>query len=283
MVTNSHMDLVYPNPVYATGGSIGDVLFFFISGFALNYTARLSLVEWFKKRLKRIYLIIFSATLFLEILQLQSMSVVRMVFEGGGWFIQCLLLYYLLFFLVRDTDNKKLFALIFIIFGLSCIYICINQTRLNPYGDTYFRWLHYSISFFSGIIVFRFSERLEKFKYPFLSSFSAIVLYYCLLYVADFDARVWKLAMILSIPTLSLVPIFLYIFFERNAIYFGARKTLLRMANFIGLMALEIYLVQAPLIGPIYVDNIFLNICLTWTLIFIVAYLCSLFVKFITH
>ena len=93
LITNSHMDLIYPNPLYATGGALGDAIFFFISGFTLNFTKHTTVFEWFKRRLYRIYLVVFSVVLFHEIFSLNDRTLIDTLLNGGGWFIKCLLIY----------------------------------------------------------------------------------------------------------------------------------------------------------------------------------------------
>ena len=50
LIVNSHMDLLYPNKAFATGGGIGDVLFFFCSGFTLFLKPMGRFDNWYKKR-----------------------------------------------------------------------------------------------------------------------------------------------------------------------------------------------------------------------------------------
>lgn len=55
LITNSHMDLLYGKySALATGGAIGDVLFFFASGFTLFLGAR-TFDNYYKRRINRIY------------------------------------------------------------------------------------------------------------------------------------------------------------------------------------------------------------------------------------
>jgi peptidoglycan/LPS O-acetylase OafA/YrhL len=54
LITNSHYTGVYPIDLIANGGLLGDVLFFSLSGFVL-VNIRVNFVEWYKKRILRIY------------------------------------------------------------------------------------------------------------------------------------------------------------------------------------------------------------------------------------
>lgn len=56
LVVNSHMDVCYLDAYksLATGGSLGDALFFFCSGYTLFLGRNLGFVCWYKRRLARI-------------------------------------------------------------------------------------------------------------------------------------------------------------------------------------------------------------------------------------
>ena len=56
LVLNSHMEICYPKYSFlATGGAIGDVLFFFASGFTLFMGEVKSFDNFYKRRINRIY------------------------------------------------------------------------------------------------------------------------------------------------------------------------------------------------------------------------------------
>ena len=57
VITNSHMDILYPKfGALATGGAIGDALFFFCSGFTLFLGRMGRFDNWYKRRINRIIL-----------------------------------------------------------------------------------------------------------------------------------------------------------------------------------------------------------------------------------
>lgn len=60
-ITNSHMDLLYGEYSYlATGGAIGDALFFFISGFTIFLGREYKdFSNYYKRRINRIYPTVF--------------------------------------------------------------------------------------------------------------------------------------------------------------------------------------------------------------------------------
>lgn len=61
VITNSHMELLYGKySALATGGAIGDVLFFFASGFTLFLGRMGRFDNWYKRRINRIYPTVFA-------------------------------------------------------------------------------------------------------------------------------------------------------------------------------------------------------------------------------
>lgn len=56
MITNSHFGELYGNySILATGGAIGDALFFFCSGIALSLARFDRFDNWYKRRFFRVY------------------------------------------------------------------------------------------------------------------------------------------------------------------------------------------------------------------------------------
>ena len=61
LITNSHLDKIYPLESLATGGLLGNLLFFAVSGFCL-YHIKQPFHKWYLKRLLRIYPAVWIAT-----------------------------------------------------------------------------------------------------------------------------------------------------------------------------------------------------------------------------
>ena len=56
LVMNSHMNICYPKYGFlASGGAIGDALFFFASGFTLFLGRHMRFDNWYKRRINRLY------------------------------------------------------------------------------------------------------------------------------------------------------------------------------------------------------------------------------------
>ncbi len=79
LITNAHYEGVYPNDIIANGGLIGDILFFFCSGYCL-YNIRLNFIKWYSKRIYRIYVPVISVTLIYLLVGLYNFET-RNIFE----------------------------------------------------------------------------------------------------------------------------------------------------------------------------------------------------------
>lgn len=68
LITNSHMDIMYTKmSILATGGAIGDCLFFFASGFTILMGHETNFGNYYKRRIKRIYPTVLSWSLIYSI------------------------------------------------------------------------------------------------------------------------------------------------------------------------------------------------------------------------
>lgn len=99
LVLNSHMEICYgSHSVLATGGGIGDALFFFISGFTLFMGRKADFTNWYKRRLGRIYPTILAMGLVSCLVFGKDFSFIDIISASNYWFIQCILVCYLLIY-----------------------------------------------------------------------------------------------------------------------------------------------------------------------------------------
>ena len=135
LITNSHFDSIYPMPIFATGGAIGDAIFFFISGYTLNYSSNLhSFSLWYKTRLTRIFPTVFAVAILHEIFFDINKSLLSTIFSAGGWFVRCILIYYLVFFLIKKLIPNYTKLILSIVFFISVLYIILAETQFSIWG-----------------------------------------------------------------------------------------------------------------------------------------------------
>lgn len=118
IITNAHYTGIYPSDIIANGGLLGDVIFFCVSGFCLA-NPKLPFGKWYPKRLWRIYVVVWIATLFYIIIgSWQVNSFVDCI----KWFIHptkyhfiasISLLYIPLYYVAKHVKlDKKMWALL---------------------------------------------------------------------------------------------------------------------------------------------------------------------------
>lgn len=208
-VVNSHLDICYPEgyKFLATGGSLGDALFFFCSGFTLFLGRDDGFGCWYKRRMSRILPSVFvCAFAYAWWMGKDWYNAV-----GGWWFIRCILLYYVVLFAVRRYSMRCLW----LPFALTGLVVCVwwfavEDPRHSIYGGGYFMWSYYFIPMMLGAVVGLNREKMRV--RPFGDSMGfcgSVALYYVL----------WKYALghaglewlqLASIPFLSLSMLFLY-------------------------------------------------------------------------
>ncbi len=118
IITNAHYTGIYPSDIIANGGLLGDVIFFSVSGFCLA-NPKLPFGKWYPKRLSRIYVVVWIATLFYMIIG--SWQVNNFV-DCIKWFIHptkyhfiasISLLYIPLYYVAKHVKlDKKMWALL---------------------------------------------------------------------------------------------------------------------------------------------------------------------------
>ena len=157
LIVNSHAAILYPESikVLATGGGIGDSLFFYCSGLLLfGSTTKLSFFNWYKKRVSRIFPVVFCAAIITSVLhQTYTISVGKIFFIQGAWFVSCIMIYYAVYYFIDRYFSKYFIHIALIAFALSCIVFFIadtNNLRFNGEATGKIRWLWFFIAFLAG-------------------------------------------------------------------------------------------------------------------------------------
>lgn len=100
LITWSHFDLPLGRyEALATGGAFGDTMFFFMSGYTLLLSGeKATFLNWYKRRINRIYPTVFAWALVAAILCGAHQNIVEMLLSGGGYFVSCIMVFYILFY-----------------------------------------------------------------------------------------------------------------------------------------------------------------------------------------
>lgn len=109
LVMNSHMSICYPKYGFlASGGAIGDALFFFVSGFTLFLGRHMRFDNWYKRRISRIYPSIIATAILACSLWGNTDSIGDILLGKRYWFIGCILIYYVLLYPIKVIKDGKL-------------------------------------------------------------------------------------------------------------------------------------------------------------------------------
>jgi hypothetical protein len=288
LITNSHFDSIYSMPIFATGGAIGDAIFFFISGYTLNYSSNLtSFSKWYKRRLFRIFPTVFAVAIIHELIFGIDRSLISIILNAGGWFVRCILLYYIMFFIIKKYIPNKTKLLTFSILVISLLYIVFSSSieQTGIYGGTYFKWFHFLLPFLLGMITFQNKIILKRnIIFPITLGIS-LVLFYLVQYLTLINILNIKISSVVSLIMLQFLILSLYYTVEISLkkYSFLKSKKFNFVVYFIGGLALQIYLIQDPIVNTGYSENTLINILLNIIFILIGAYFTKVLANIISE
>jgi hypothetical protein len=277
LITNSHMELLYGKySALATGGAIGDVLFFFCSGFTLFLGKMGRFDNWYKRRINRIYPTVFAWAILSAFFFNQHQSMDYTIIHGGGWFVTCIMLYYVVLYFIQRFLLHHL-KWVFSIVALICIawyFIMDRPDDYNMYGATYFKWGHYFLFMLLGAMM-GISQKQWKFNFKtdFIKLISSIFVYYAILFAGRIYTLFSELQIISLIPLLFIVYYFYKVCSSDTLKKWYTNRYIGWGIKLIGGLCLEIYLVQGTLFTD-KMNHIFpINVLIMFFIIFVVAYL----------
>ncbi|MEB3296467.1 MAG: acyltransferase [Cyanobacteriota bacterium] len=168
LVINSHLDDVYKSPLLATGGALGNSLFFLASGVGLGYGwahhGPQQLGTWYQRRILRIYPsltilnIIFLLATFSSFAKQSPQEIFSfLIYPTPYFFIAAIMLFYIPgYFLLRAQSTRVLVATIFASLGVYFAwYTTLDLRNFTIEGESYFRWVFYFIVFVIGLLYAR--------------------------------------------------------------------------------------------------------------------------------
>lgn len=157
LVLNSHMGICYGEySALSTGGGLGDALFFFVSGFTLFLGKKVNFIDWYKRRLGRIFPTVIAVALISCLIFGNQESFVQVMSAEKYWFLQCILICYIFMYpIVRyDLNLKVILPISVAIFILAYFFIYQFDGQLFYGVNNTFRWLvYFSIMLLGGEFV----------------------------------------------------------------------------------------------------------------------------------
>ncbi len=290
LITNSHMDVLYGKYAFmATGGTIGDVLFFFCSGFTLYMKPMVSARDfpnWYKRRINRIYPTVFAvAIIFCTFFGVHS-DINHIILHGGKWFITCIMIYYVFIYFIGLYLRDKIFGVLGIVALASCVWF-FSVDRVFPYNmyeSGYLKWLLYFNFMLLGAKLGggRVPDNSSSWKNLFLA-IAAIVLFYVFYLVGMKVEKLEWLEVLNFIPLLFAV---CYLYQWSNGSMARAlcrNRAVYSVVRFVGGLCLEVYLVQDVFFTDRFNHLFPLNILFIFCIILVAAYLTRCLARLISQ
>lgn len=277
LITNSHMELLYGKySMMATGGAIGDVLFFFCSGYTLFLGRERRFDNYYKRRINRIYPTVIMWALLSSAFFNRHSDMINTIVNGGGWFVTCIMIYYVILHLIRKfaIDHLLMVLGVTLLVSLGWYLVIDIPDDFNMYGATYFKWCHYfSFMLLGAILGVQKCIGKVSFLKDSLLLIGCVVLFYSILLLGR------KVPLIHDLQVVSLAPLMGVTFYFYKMCNSDQLKTLYQskwigpVMKTISGLCLEVYLVQSVLFTDRFNSWFPFNIFIMFVVILIVAYI----------
>lgn len=154
LITNSHLDKLYPIAAMSTGGQLGNSLFFMLSGFGLAASFRKKgdvFWNWLPKRLARIYpsvlLVTLTAAVITGAMVEWSMAdyVRHLLWPTEYWFVAAIVCFYVPFYGLMRLNRKAVFLQMIVLLFVPYFYFYLTALDLSYFSieDGFFKWIYY--------------------------------------------------------------------------------------------------------------------------------------------
>lgn len=269
-ITNSHFQpLYYFYPALGTLGVHGNALFFFITGYVLTIGKSVSdsFFDWYKKRIARIWPTIIVWTILANLLFQKSITWQDFLLVPNYWFIQCIMIYYVILYYLNKTNTKNLIG----VFICSIIlFICIVLSTPKTGGSIYHSF-HFFCYFPSMILGLYCGKQHPITKYPITKTIVSFFIYFLIMITGKGKDNSLYYTQLIAIIPLNL---FAYYMFACRKIWnkILSYPFLKQIIFALSSLSLEIYIVQFSLITKKYNDFFPLSILIVATSIVVMAY-----------
>ena len=278
-VFNSHLEQLYGSMGFlATGGMIGVGLFFFCSGFTLLLKPMEGVKQfplWYKRRIIRIYPTVFAFAIIDSVFFHNIHSIDTIILTGCGWFVQCIMVYYVIIFFIGSylKNRLKWVAILWPVLVAVCFLHVYRQPGFFMFTDPFQRipfFLFMLMGAMTGL-----SAKTIKIR-PIIDALLLIlcfVAYYLILYFCTREDRPTVLQFFCYFPALGTIYYFYKVFRAEWAARIYSHPAAQAIIRFVGGLCLEIYLVQFNVITTKFNHLFPLNILIVFAAALVLAYL----------
>lgn len=293
LITNSHLQFLYGKySMLATGGAIGNALFFFCSGFTLFLKPienANDFPNWYKRRINRIYPTVFAVAIIFSAIFGLNCDINWVILHGGRWFVTYIMVYYVFIYFIGVYFKRRINLILVGVSLAMCIWFFAMDRSFpfSMYGDNreHLTWLLYFVFMLFGAKM-GMSSFMKQFEYQWRNLMLAI---FCIIIFYTMNGLTARIEQLGFLHVFSFIPLLLAIFF---LYLWGEGKSMKLLYNtpighfvirFVGGLCLEIYLIQ----NCLFTDKLnFLfpfSIPIFFVIVVIAAYLVRCLARFISQ
>lgn len=292
-ILNSHMGALYVKfPMLASGGAMGNALFFFCSGFTLflkPFGRAVDFPNWYKVRINRIYPTVFAVAIVLCAVFDYRPDINYIILYGGLWFVSCIMVYYVFIYFIGVYFRNRLKWVMAIVAAAFCILYYSLDIRFpySLYADDVMelkRYLYFLFMLFGAWMgTIDTSRQARRQWVNLLLALVSIVAFYVLCGVTIRVESLAFLHVFTFVPLMAML-YFLYLWADGD---FARRLYQSRVGHFVirfvGGLCLEIYVIQNWLITDRMNALFPLNIPIMFCIIIVAGYLVRCLARFLSQ
>lgn len=275
LITYSHLEPLFGKyAALTTGGSFGDCLFYTL----LLSSRKADFFNWYKRRILRIYPTVFAWALTCSIFFHSDANMLKIIIKGGGFFVSCIMIFYLLFFPMKQYAGKHIGWCMLLVFAL-CYAAFFFVDKENVDMMYCWTWSMYFLPMLLGAMLGKINQEKTgmRFHWKTWMLLSGLLLsatgYYGIMYIAKIGTSLQVLRPLVIIPQLGVTFFFYMLCRTTYAKRLYNNKRACSVVMFVGGLCLEIYLVQPPIIKTFAMPHLFpLNVAVVVTIILLGAY-----------
>ena len=278
LITWSHFDIPLGRyEALATGGAFGDTIFFFMSGCTLLLSGeKATFLNWYKRRINRIYPTVFAWALVTTFLCRAHHNIVEILLSGGGYFVSCIMVFYILFYPIgRFVPSKSIWmVMLFYFFMWGGAFYLIDRTE--PRVIYNWSWSGYFLAMLLGAVIGK--QRKEGKCLWIFRGNRVLMLTGLLISVIMYYALMRHERDMAFLAIINIIPLIGFTYFLYGLCCCSIPNHLLQkrwinwIVRFIGGLCLEVYIVQ-PFIISDKLNCLFpLNLIIIFGGIFSAAY-----------
>ncbi|MCD8291109.1 MAG: acyltransferase [Prevotella sp.] len=257
-----------------TGGAIGDGLFFFCSGFTLFLGRKGSFLNWYKRRVNRIYPTIIMWALLSAGIFNWEWVITDLITTPRYWFIPCIMVYYAIFYIIRTymLDHLKIVFILTSIAILLGNFLILDLNSSVMYADiAYMRIYYFCFMLLGAIVAYKKMQSNVSLTKCLIYVMLGLIIYYTCMGVYKIGPFFCHFQLVSLIPLIFAI-YWMYQTCENISIQRLLESKVGSVVYFISCLTLEIYMVQYAIFTN-KMNTLFpLNIVLTYMAIFLAAY-----------